>query len=105
MARDLTAVAIRRVLYPLWAVKNRSSRLRYWRALETSQYDPEAVMRARQLALLQQLVRHAFTHCPYYQRKLTSAGVRPDDIRSLDDIELLPTISKQEIQEHGPELI
>jgi phenylacetate-CoA ligase len=105
MARDLTAFAIRRVLYPLWAVKNRSSRLRYWQALEKSQYDPETVMRARQLALLQELVRHAFTHCPYYRRKLTSAGVRPDDIRRLDDIELIPTISKQEIQENGPELI
>jgi phenylacetate-CoA ligase len=105
MARDLTAFAIRRVLYPLWAARNRSARLRYWRALEKSQYDPETSMRARQLALLQELVRHAFTHCPYYRRKLTAAGVKPDDIRSLDDIELIPTISKQEIQEHGPELI
>ncbi len=105
MAHDLTAFAIRRVLYPLWAARNRSSRLRYWQALEKSQYDPETVMRARQLVLLQQLVRHAFTHCPYYRRKLTSAGVQPDDIRRLDDIELIPTISKQEIQEHGPELI
>lgn len=105
MARDLTAFAIRRVLYPLWAAKNRSSRLRYWEALEKSQYDPEPAMRARQLALLQELVRHAFTHCPYYRRKLTSAGVQPEDIRCLDDVELIPTISKQEIQEHGPELI
>lgn len=105
MARDLTAVAIQRVLYPLWAARNRSARLRYWRALEKSQYDPEALTRARQLALLQDLVRHAFTHCPYYRRKLTAAGVRPDEIRSLDDVELIPTISKQEIQEHGPELV
>lgn len=105
MARDPTALAIRHVLYPLWAMRNRSSRLRYWQALEKSQYDPEAVMRARQLALLQELVRHASTHCPYYRRTLTAAGVRPEDIRRLDDIELIPTISKQEIQEHGLELI
>jgi phenylacetate-CoA ligase len=105
MARDLAAFAIRRALYPLWAAKNRSSRLRYWQALEKSQYDPETVMQGRQLTLLQGLVRHAFAHCPYYRHKLTSAGVRPDDIRRLDDIELIPTISKQEIQEHGPELI
>jgi len=105
MARDLTAFAIRRVLYPLWAAKNRSSRLRYWRALEQSQYDAETVVRARQLALLQELVRHAFTHCPYYRSKLTAAGVRPDDIRHLDDIERIPPISKEEIQEHGAAMI
>ena len=105
MAGDLTALAIRRVLYPLWAARNRSSRLRYWRTLERSQYDPAAVTRARQLALLQKLVHHAFTNCPYYRRKLTAAGVRPEDVRSLDDIGLIPTISKQEIQEHGPELM
>src|SRR5215472_8976732 len=105
MARDLTALAIRRVLYPLWAAKNRSPRLRYWQALENSQYDPEPVIRARQLSLLQELVRHAFTHCPYYRRKLTAAGVQPDDIRRLEDIELIPTVSKEEIQQHGPELL
>ncbi|TKB43277.1 phenylacetate--CoA ligase family protein [Thalassotalea mangrovi] len=36
---------------------------------------------------------------PFYQRIWGNAGVTPDDIRSLDDIEKLPLISKSDIME------
>ena len=31
------------------------------------------------------LVRHAYTEVPYYRELMDRAGLRPDDIRSLDD--------------------
>lgn len=48
-----------------------------------------------QIKGLQWTVNHAYNGSPLYQRKLDEAGVKPDDIRSLDDLRRLPfTVAK-----------
>lgn len=57
---------------------------------------------ALQLARLQQTVRHAYANVPLYTRKLEEAGVRPEDIRTLDDVQLLPFTTKEDLRETYP---
>lgn len=57
---------------------------------------------ALQLARLQQTVRHAYANVPLYTRKLDEAGVRPEDIRALDDVQLLPFTTKEDLRETYP---
>ncbi|WP_375140916.1 phenylacetate--CoA ligase PaaK [Microbacterium sp. PAMC22086] len=57
---------------------------------------------ALQLARLQQTVRHAHANVPLYTRKLDEAGVRPEDIRTLDDVQLLPFTTKEDLRETYP---
>lgn len=57
---------------------------------------------ALQLERLQQTVRHAYQNVPLYTRKLDDAGVRPDDIRTLDDVQLLPFTTKADLRETYP---
>lgn len=57
---------------------------------------------ALQLARLQQTVRHAYANVPLYTRKLDEAGVRPEDIRTLDDVQLLPFTTKEDLRETYP---
>ncbi|EYT58368.1 phenylacetate--CoA ligase [Microbacterium sp. UCD-TDU] len=57
---------------------------------------------ALQLARLQQAVRHAYANVPLYTRKLDEAGVRPEDIRTLDDVQLLPFTTKEDLRETYP---
>ena len=57
---------------------------------------------ALQLARLQQTVRHAYASVPLYTRKLDEAGVRPEDIRTLDDVQLLPFTTKEDLRETYP---
>ncbi|QDZ14917.1 phenylacetate--CoA ligase PaaK [Humibacter ginsenosidimutans] len=69
--------------------------------------DPEERMsvdelRALQLERLQQTVRHAYENVPFYTRKLDEAGVQPGDIRSLDDVRLLPFTTKSDLRESYP---
>lgn len=55
-----------------------------------------------QLERLQQTVRHAYANVPLYARKFDDAGVHPDDIRSLDDVQRLPFTTKADLRETYP---
>lgn len=57
---------------------------------------------ALQLGRLQQTVRHAYANVPLYTRKFDEAGVYPDDIRTLDDVRLLPFTTKADLRETYP---
>jgi len=69
--------------------------------------DPEERMsqdeiRALQLSRLQQTVRHAYANVPLYTRKFDAAGVHPDDIRTLDDVQRLPFTTKEDLRVSYP---
>ena len=102
---DLAALAIRHVLYPLWALKNASSRLQYLAQLEESQYWSKERLAEHQWACFRRLVTHAFDTCPYYRKTFREAGISPTDLRSQEDIDKIPILTKEAIQEHRDEMI
>lgn len=102
---SLAAPFLRKVVYPLWVRKNRSLRLRYLRELEKSQFWPAERIAARQLERFRKMFAHAYATCPYYAAKYRAAGIQPEDIRSRSDIERVPGITKEEIQENHDGLI
>jgi len=102
---DLTALAIRHVLYPLWAAQSGSTRLRYLAELEKSQYWSREMLAERQWEQFRRMLAHAFETCPYYRAKFRAAGITPADLRSREDIDLVPTLTKEEIQEHPDEMV
>ena len=55
-----------------------------------------------QLKGLQWTVNHAYGGSTEYKRKLDEAGVHPNDIRSLDDLEKLPFTTALDLQEGYP---
>jgi phenylacetate-CoA ligase len=57
---------------------------------------------AFQTRRLQSLVRHAARGVPYYRRLFEQAGLRPDDIRSLDDLSRIPITSRADLQRLPP---
>jgi len=59
-------------------------------------------IRELQLERLQSSVRHAYRNVPVYRAKLDAVGVGPDDIRSLDDVRLLPFTTKDDLRESYP---
>jgi phenylacetate-CoA ligase len=70
---------------------------RYWdEALETQ---PRAAWDALKLALLQRHLRHAWDHSPYYRQAFTVAGVRPEDLRELADLQRFPTLDKTTLRD------
>ncbi|GAA3929208.1 phenylacetate--CoA ligase PaaK [Microbacterium soli] len=59
-------------------------------------------LEALQLERLQWTVRHAYENVPHYTRKLDEAGVSPADIRSLEDVRLLPFTTKEDLRQNYP---
>ncbi len=59
-------------------------------------------LQALQLGRLRWTVRHAYENVPLYTRKFDEAGVRPDDIRTLDDVAMLPFTTKDDLRETYP---
>ena len=55
-----------------------------------------------QLAGLQWTVDHAYRNAPLYREKFDTAGIQPEDIRSLSDLQRLPFTDKQDLQEGYP---
>ena len=102
---ELAALAIRNVLYPLWAAKNGSARLRQLAALEKSQYWTRQVLIDRQWSQFQAMLVHAYGTCRFYRRKFDAAGISPADIRSREDLDLVPTVTKEEIQEQRDAMV
>lgn len=59
-------------------------------------------MRELQSERLRQLVDHVYTNVAFYRKKIDDAGVKPDDIRSIDDIARLPFTCKQDLRDNYP---
>lgn len=64
------------------------------------------VMREIQTAKFLVQLRHAYDNSPFYRKKFDEAGVKPEQVRSLDDIPRLPFTTKDELKsdqaEHSP---
>ncbi|MHA6668760.1 phenylacetate--CoA ligase PaaK [Homoserinimonas sp. A447] len=77
------------------------------RAPEREELDPEErlsrdELEALQLRRLQQTVRSAYENVPLYTAKFDEAGVHPDDIRELKDVEKLPFTTKEDLRQTYP---
>ena len=59
-------------------------------------------MRKLQLERLQEEVSYEYENVPYYAEKMDRAGVKPEDIRTLEDIALLPFITKEDLADNYP---
>jgi len=66
--------------------------------LRKNQYLSPAELRALQEERLRGVVRNAYENVPYYRRLFDSAGIRPDDIKSLDDLSKIPITTKNDLQ-------
>jgi phenylacetate-coenzyme A ligase PaaK-like adenylate-forming protein/ABC-type branched-subunit amino acid transport system ATPase component len=62
----------------------------------------EADLAAHQLARLQWTVRHAREGSPFYRARLDAAGVRPEEIRSLEDLRRLPFTTADDLRDDYP---
>lgn len=59
-------------------------------------------LQALQLKRLQDTVRRMGRHVPFYQKKFAEAGVKPGQIRSLDDVRRLPFTTGADLRDSYP---
>lgn len=47
---------------------------------------------------LRSIVKHAYEHVSFYHRKFDDAGIKPDDVKSVDDLSKVPVTTRSELQ-------
>lgn len=63
---------------------------------------PRQQLQAVQLQRMRAVVRHAYANVAVFRGRMDAAGVRPEDIRSLDDVRRLPFTRKSDLRDHYP---
>ncbi len=70
-----------------------------WNKVETCS---RSEMQSIQLGRLQKTVSDVYDNNPVYKKRLDEAGVKPSDIKSLDDIRRLPFTVKDDLRDNYP---
>ncbi|MBR0104302.1 MAG: phenylacetate--CoA ligase [Firmicutes bacterium] len=63
---------------------------------------PEKDIKALQTKKLIRQVKHVYENVPYYRNLMDEKGVKPEDIKTLDDLHKLPFLSKADLREAYP---
>ncbi|MGI5831845.1 MAG: phenylacetate--CoA ligase family protein [Thermoguttaceae bacterium] len=71
-------------------------------AINSPDYLPVEVLRKLQWRKFQTVLNYTYANVAWYREKMKEAGVKPEDIRSLDDVKYLPTIVKTDLRDTYP---
>ena len=63
---------------------------------------PREEIRKIQLERLQETVSRVYEKVEPYRKKMDDAGIKPEDIKSLDDLKKLPFVTKQDMRDNYP---
>ena len=81
-----------------WMITKRARGL--FHALRRAQYLSRADIETYRTRKLRRLLRHAYNHVPYYRDAFDAAGVRVEDIETIEDLARLPLLSKADVREN-----
>ncbi len=63
---------------------------------------PRKELEALQLERLRHIVDYCYNHVPFYNKKLSEAGVTADKIKTLSDVQYIPFTTKADIRDNYP---
>ena len=63
---------------------------------------PREEMEALQTARLKETVERVYHTVAPYRKKMDEAGIKPEDIRGLEDLHNLPFVTKQDMRDNYP---
>ena len=59
-------------------------------------------MQEMQASALQEMIRRIYNHVPFYRNRLMALGIEPGDIRSVEQLKLLPFTTKTDLRDNYP---
>src|SRR5690606_25388228 len=92
--------AVSRVLFPMHERLKGHRSVRVRESIEQSQWWEPRRLRELQLQRLQALLSQAEQHVPYYRDVFARLGLSARDVRSFDDLSVLPLLAKGDIRRH-----
>jgi phenylacetate-CoA ligase len=73
---------------------------RYYETLSTTQWLSMDQIRELQNEKLRRLIRHAYRSVPFYRARMQELKLKPEDIRTQEDLAKLPLLTKDHVRKH-----
>jgi len=96
---------MRGVLFPGMDVAKGTAVIKYWKVLEKSQWLMREDIVDMQAERLRSVVEHAYRNVPYYNKLFKDNGLRPEDIKTRQDLKKLPMLTRANIRSAGKEML
>lgn len=97
---SLSSVLVRHLTYPVWLRKQKwSNILKYRRVFETTQHLTGEKIQELQWQKLQALLGHAYRNSDFYCQRFAAAGLRPEDLKTPEDLRRLPVFTKEDVRD------
>jgi phenylacetate-coenzyme A ligase PaaK-like adenylate-forming protein len=77
------------------------NKLRLLRQVRKNQWLKTSELEELQTKKLRAIIKHAYDNTEFYHRKFKDAGIRPEDIKTAEDIKKVPFTSKAELRKNG----
>jgi phenylacetate-CoA ligase len=100
----MIALLNRRLIQPLMAWRSGSQHLHFLRQLKQRQFDDPETIQKRQFDSVRALLLHAYGSVPHYRAHFCEQHIHPLDIKRLEDLALLPILTKADIRARGKSL-
>ena len=88
-----------RIIYPLGDLVYGSSVIKYYHWLQKTQWWPPEQLQELKNTKLRALVKHAYENVPFYHRIFEERGLTAKDIQTVDDLQKLPILTKNDIRQ------
>lgn len=103
--QGISSAFVRNVVFPMWATRDHPAALRFYREFSKSQYLTAADLAGLQLRRLKNVLEYAAGNCPFYAERMKRAGINAKDVRSLADLQVLPALTKTDIQRNKDDMM
>ncbi|MBM3309247.1 MAG: phenylacetate--CoA ligase family protein [Candidatus Altiarchaeales archaeon] len=87
-----------------WLERNNSTFKSYARELDESQWYSKKQLEELQNKKLQMIVKHAYENVPYYHRVFDENKLKPEDIKTKEDLGKLPYLTRGDVKKNFKEL-
>jgi len=98
-----------KVLYPLYQIKYGPvfghKIIKTFKHLNETQWLSQQAVLEYQSKKLRRLIKHVYHNVPFYHKIMNKVGLKPEDIRHIEDLKYLPILTKKQIKENYDEII
>ena len=95
-----------RVAFPMTHfLFNRKAVVSCFNRLKKSEWLPPEQLKALQLERLKTLISYANTYIPFYRKRFEDIGLRPNDIKTLDDLRHIPLLGRDDVIDHHKDMV
>jgi len=102
---DIYAPIVRKWIYPITQEMQKRNFFKMIVEADRNQYLSQNELRNLQFQKLIPLLQHSYKYVPYYHDIFNQIGVKPEDIRSWDDFQQLPILTKEQIRANRDRLL